>query len=322
MLIIKIIIILFILVYCIRNDIIKCHKNKKLKDILLIKRKKEIIKKIIENITFVKLISENYRYLINGRITVFANADNSYIKYIPLFCASLLYCDKRNRTDIEIAIDLNKLPKNIEKALQYLKNIYPQSIINIRYNAYKLLDKVALFNGKKVRPNSIRFLIEPKIKNEYIFIGDIDIIYLIENYYDNYLMSMFNRASCYSNVVRSYNSSHLSGIHFSKWYCFYPILLPKKINLMINDEHLLSIRLKQLGVIIDYKTKYRPIFGIHMSVNKPSIKKGYYHWDALGKKKLWEKFKNTVVFKRIYPLFDRYIKNKIDLLEDYYKNHK
>ena len=82
MIIIKIIIFLFILLYFIRIDIIKCHKNKKLKDILLIKRKREFIKKIIENITFVNLLSENYRYLTNGRITVFANADNSVLKSV------------------------------------------------------------------------------------------------------------------------------------------------------------------------------------------------------------------------------------------------
>ena len=177
MLVIKIFIFLFILLYYIRVNIIKSQKNKKLKDILLINSKREIIKKIIENITFVNFMSENYPYLTNGRITVFANADKSYIKYIPLFCASLLYCDKRNRTDIEIAIDLNKFPKNVEKALQYIKNIYTQSIINIRYNAYKLLDNAAIVNDKKTRPNSIRFLIEPQIKNEYIFIGDIDNVF-------------------------------------------------------------------------------------------------------------------------------------------------
>ena len=87
---------------------------------------------------------------------------------------------------------------------------------------YKAFKNNAILNKKKVKKNSIRFLIEPTIKNEFVFIGDIDIVYLIENYYDNYLIDMFNRTSCYSNIVRpNTNNSRLSGVHFSKWNCLY-----------------------------------------------------------------------------------------------------
>ena len=87
---------------------------------------------------------------------------------------------------------------------------------------YKAFKNNAILNKKKVKKNSIRFLIEPTIKNEFVFIGDIDIVYLIENYYDNYLIDMFNRTSCYSNIVRpNTNNSRLSGVHFSKWNCLH-----------------------------------------------------------------------------------------------------
>ena len=158
-------------------------------------------------------------------------------------------------------------------------------------------------------PNSIRFLIEPEIKNEYIFIGDIDIVYLVENYYDNYLIDMFNRSNCYSNIVRK-NSKRLSGIHFSKWYCLYPILLPKKIDFMMRDEELLLIRLKELGVEIDYNTKYRPVFGIHMSMSRPEVinRKTNLTWEAKGKRKLWTKFKSILKFQIISFIYKFYIK--------------
>ena len=259
----------------------------------------------------------------NGRITAFINADNIYIYYIPIYCASLLYCDKRNRTDIEIIVNTNNLPNNIIESIEYLKSIYHNSKILIRYNMYHVVKKYAKINNNKMQRNSVRYFIEPKIKNEYVFIGDIDVVYLVENYYDNYLLDMFNRTTCYSNIVRPH-TKRLTGIHFSKWFCLYPIVISKKINLMKNDEELLYIRVKELGINIDHLTKFRPIFGIHISVNRPTVenKKKKIHWEAYGKKKLWEKFKESDVYKSIYPLLDAYIKKKIELLEKFYKNHE
>ena len=188
--------------------------------LLLINKIVEIDEK--ETNSFFNYNSGFHYNIINGRITVFANADHVYKSFIPIFCASLLYCDTRNRTDIEIIIDSKKLPKNIEKAIEYLREYYIHSKILIRYNMYKAFKNNAILNKKKVKKNSIRFLIEPTIKNEFVFIGDIDIVYLIENYYDNYLIDMFNRTSCYSNIVRpNTNNSRLSGVHFSKWNCLY-----------------------------------------------------------------------------------------------------
>ena len=268
-------------------------------------------------------IQQNSNYLINGRITAFINADGIYCSFIPLFCASILYCDKRNRTDIEIVTDLSAFPENIEKSLKFLRTIFIYSKIKIRYNMYKTGKKTTFLNNKKITRESIRWLIEPEIKNEYIFIGDIDIIYLKENYYDNYLMDMFNRTSCYSNIVRN-NSHNMGGVHFSKYYCLYPILLSKDVNLMMYNEELLFTRLKELHVEIDFKTTYRPIFGVHMSVNRKFVedKENNITWEAAGKKYLWKKFTNTEIYKYIYPLLDEFIKAKIDLLEEYYKIHE
>lgn len=293
--------------------------NKKEKD----NSNNNILVKQQTNISFYKYIYSYNNYLINGRITAFINADNIYIRYIPMFCASLLYCDKRNRTDIEIIIDLNKLPEKIEKALDYLRLVYNNSKILIRYNMYHIKNRIAYLQNKRMRGDSIRWFIEPEIKNEYVFIGDIDIMYLYENYYDNYLMDMFNRTSCYSNIVRP-NSERLSGVHFSKWYCLYPIIEPKNINLMMNNEELLLMRLKELGVKIDYSTTFRPIFGIHMSVNRPTVEsqKRNLTWEAIGKKVLWNKFKQSEIYKNIFPLLDKYIINKIYVLEKYYKYHE
>ena len=186
------------------------------------------------------------------------------------------------------------------------------------------MNKTAIMNGKKMRFDSIRWLIEPEIKNEYIFIGDIDIIYIIDNFYDNYIMDMFNRTSCYSNIVRPYNFNLLSGVHFSKWYCLYPILLPENFNLDIFNEKLIQIRLKILGVEIDYKTKYRPIFCIHMSVHRPKVIGNGRNttWEADGKKLFWKKFTDSSIYKFIYPFLDKYITKKIGLLEEYYRNHE
>ena len=136
-------------------------------------------------------------------------------------------------------------------------------------------------------------------------------------------MDMFNRKSCYSNIVRN-NTRRLSGVHFSKWFCLYPILLNKNIDLMMNDEELLLIRLKELQIEIDYNTTYRPIFGIHLSASRISVVdiKRNITWEAKGKKMLWINFKNTEIFRHIYSLLDIYIINKINKLEKYYEKNE
>ena len=305
---------------CLKNNFICFKKNKIYLFLLLISfllneqfilRIYELDNKIIEKEkSDINTFFKNHKY-------------NIYCNYIPIFCASLLYSDKRNKTDIEIVTSLNKLPENIFKSIEYLRNIYNSSTIKIKNNYYKIKNNYAILNNKITRKNSIRFLVEPDIKNEYIFIGDIDIIYLVENYYDNYLIDMFNRKSCYSNIVRK-NTRRLSGIHFSKWFCLYPILLNKNIDLMINDEELLLIRLKELQIEIDYNTTYRPIFGIHMSVGRNSVvdKKSNLTWVAEGKKVLWIKFKKTEIFRYIYSLLDKFVIDKINKLEEFYEKNE
>ena len=104
----------------------------------------------------------------------------------------------------------------------------------------------------------------------------------------------------------------------------YPILLDENIDFMMNDENLLLIRLKTLGIKIDYKTQYRPIFGIHISVNRKKVEgyKSKFNWGASGKRVLWKKFKATERYKFIYPLLDKYLIKKLQLLEAYYQNHE
>ena len=204
------------------------------------------------------------------RITVFVCCDKKYSIFIPLFCATMLYSDKRNRTDIEIGISMNELPNNTEEALKYLRERFPNSKILVRYSLFKSEGKDAYIGKIKTWVNSVRFLIEPLIKNEYVYITDIDVMNLIPNFFEAFFIDMSTRISCYSNLVRS-GSTRLTGVHFSKWECLYPVKLPKGFDYMMNDEMILYRRVKELGVKIDNKTRYRPLFGIHMSLSTDCV---------------------------------------------------
>ena len=117
---------------------------------------------------------------------------------------------------------------------------------------------------------------------------------------------MRKRNSCYSNMVRrNFNYKRLTGLHFSEYNMHYPI--PPQKNYDINDEELLFNIVKSKGIIIDYNTTFRPLFGIHLSPHTPDGSKYGGKSYILN----WVHFCNSTDYKFIYPLLDRFIKIKI-----------
>ena len=124
----------------------------------------------------------------------------------------------------------------------------------------------------------------------------------------------------YSNIIRPNDPSRMSGLHFSKWDSYYPIPDLSKINLFDNDEKILKQIVEMKGEMICNTTKFRPVHGIHFSKNRPTVAGDgrIPGWGAQYYRERWSKFVETDEYKFVFPLLDKFVRQQIAKLEDYY----
>jgi hypothetical protein len=123
----------------------------------------------------------------------------------------------------------------------------------------------------------------------------------------------------YSNIVRP-SKNRLSGLHFTKYSNYYPIpeygdLCEK--GLLKHDEVFLYEIVKKRHPKFNYDETFRPVHGIHVSLNRePNGKLG---WGMNGWKDRWVDFRKSEVFLLLEPTFTEMIKNKIKIIDNFYK---
>lgn len=149
--------------------------------------------------------------------------------------------------------------------------------LNKEKNIEVLIRSVPVLSVKPKMENSIRFLVEPYIKRDYVYIADIDIM-LLENIFE-WHKPLFEYGLPYSNIVRK-GSHRLTGLHFSKYDKMYPLpYIDDLVESVTNDEALLfKIVDRKVGVysnslyesvLIKHGVKpTRPLHGVHMSMNR------------------------------------------------------
>lgn len=205
---------------------------------------------------------------MEDRTLIYNCCDDVYTHFIPLHCASILFSNEN--VDIEIGVNLNKLTDNEEESLKTLRQLYPESQINIKYNFYKKTKPSgfdnAVYNGKTMWSNTVRFVSEPDIKNKYTYIDDIDIVMLDKNFFNYHIDIMKKYNTPYSNWVRDNDSSKITGLHFVKTNSFYPQNL-EGINLHKNDECILK-EIQSRICKINNDIPRRPVHGLHFSNNQ------------------------------------------------------
>lgn len=157
---------------------------------------------------------------------------------------------------------------------EFFEKIY-SNVINFYNIAYPDKVRYTPLNGtKKILPNSVRFLTQPTLKSDYVYIGDADIFLLDENILDYHLDFMQRRQSDFSNVLR--NDHQLTGLHFIAWKKMYPVAAPKDLDLEhLNDEVLLCrlMREKNLRFPVGAEMSERKIHGVHLSYfSRPPLK--------------------------------------------------
>jgi hypothetical protein len=256
----------------------------------------------------------------------FTVCNGTYKDFIPIFILSHLY--HNDDCFVEVGVD-SKLDPQILEGLEILDRFYPNKFntYTVDFGPLKIGDKS--YNSA---PNTIRFLTEPKIISEYVYISDVDIICLQKDLSSIHIDNMKKLNLPYSNIVRptktifkSFNgfTSHrrLSGLHFTKYDSYYPI--PKYDDLcergiLNNDEVFLYEIVKKKYPIFNCKNDYRPVHGIHVSPNRNPT--GGLNWGMSGWSSQWKEFKSSYEFVTLVPALTDIVKEKIKIIDDFYDN--
>jgi hypothetical protein len=248
----------------------------------------------------------------------FTICNGIYKEFIPLFILSHLYHNEN--CFVEIGVDTMLKPE-ILKSLRVINKYFPDkfSINVVNFGPIKLND----VNYQSI-PNTVRFFTTPKTKSEYVYISDIDIICLQKELTDIHINNMIKTGLPYSNIVRPkkdelYPYQKLSGLHFTKYENYYPIPshddLIKK-GLLKLDESFLYELVKKKYPDFNLEETFRPVHGIHVSPNREPI--GKVSWNMNGWKNQWNEFRNTKEFKDLEPTLTKMIKEKIQIIENFY----
>src|SRR5687767_8331451 len=101
---------------------------------------------------------------------MFTCANQRYEDFAPLYAAAVL--THIPGASVEIGVeDLTGFEARHATALALLRSAFPADRLHFR-------DAVWRINGKRILPNTVRFLEEPTVMSKYVYIGDIDIIIL------------------------------------------------------------------------------------------------------------------------------------------------
>jgi hypothetical protein len=252
------------------------------------------------------------------RTTFFTCVNKKYEDFIPLFIHSILYHNEN--ADIEIGVESTSLSHKMKESIDFIKNKYSNNKIVIRevnFGRYNIDGK--FYN---IIPNSVRFIETPSIINEYVYIGDIDIVTLQNDVSVIHIEDMRQTGLNYSNIVRPYDNNkmkRLSGLHFTKWESYYPV--PNYNNLakegLLNHDEVLLYRLVTMKNDVSESHLFRPVHGIHMSPNRKSDAK--LGW-GLGKwKNEWLSYRESNEFQYLKKnYFSKRILENLDIIDKYY----
>ena len=139
------------------------------------------------------------------------------------------------------------------------------NIIRFYDAAYPEKVRYTPVDAGNILPNSVRFLVQPTLKTEYVYIGDVD-IFLLEDVLDYQLNFMAKHQSDFGNVLR--NDHQFTGLHFIPYEKMYPVKIPNNTDLSrTNDEVLLCrlMREKNLRFPINATFEERKVHGVHIS---------------------------------------------------------
>lgn len=194
-------------------------------------------------------------------VLFFACANEAYEDFAPLYAFSILAHVPDARVEIGIENE-RAFHTRHQKALSIIQKSFGKDRLDVRSVGWTLP------NGKRIVPNTVRFVNEPRGKADYVYIGDIDIIVLDPHLVDAHLHHMKKTGLPYSNSIRP-STERMSGLHFTKADAHYPLPQIDDLDLhRMNDEAVLYTIVVRKGLPVQPDRWYRPMHGIHVSPNR------------------------------------------------------
>jgi hypothetical protein len=198
--------------------------------------------------------------------TFFTSCNEGYEAFVLPYIASVLH--HNDDTAVEICVQQpEQFTEENKAALAIIAQRFPD----------RVLIRGGQFSG--VLAHSVRFLEEPKIRADYSYIGDIDVLVLDRNITDVHQRHMQRTGLPYSNILRP-NTKRLTGLHFTRTDVHYPLRVPDDAELKGNDEQLLYRLVENKGLPFpDPADTFRPLHGYHFSLQRtPTAAPGKLHW--------------------------------------------
>lgn len=237
----------------------------------------------------------------------FTCANAPYEDFIPLYAYSVLRHVKDSRLEFGVE-DVPGFLKRHGRAIGVVQNVYGTESVKLRAVPWSMPD------GSRILPNTVRFINEPETKSDYVYIGDVDIIVVDPDLVGRHLKNMEKMNIPYSNSVRP-GTKRMSGLHFAPMDSYYPVVDISDLNVgSMNDEELLYelVRRKGFPILLDHW--YRPSHGIHISPNRPVLKKtddkGHVTpgWGIEPHKDAWKALNRIESFRRLRGLLSQRVK--------------
>ena len=194
-------------------------------------------------------------------ILFYTCANERYHDFAPLYACSVLWAFPPAR--VEFGVEGRLSFETVHGgAVDVLREQYGQDKISYSAVPWRQAD------GRNIVPNTVRFITPPKTEAAYVYIGDIDIIFLDRSFPTGHFEFMARKGLPYSNSVRP-GTKRMSGLHFTLSNAYYPIPDLSDIELAVmNDEEVLYEICRRRNLKIQDQTWYRPSHGIHVSPNR------------------------------------------------------
>ena len=190
------------------------------------------------------------------RTTFFTSANRRYEFFAIPYVFSALKTNKDARAEICLEKTTDFVFRN-RRATDVVADIFPGRVTFRDGN----------FAGRN--PNIVRFLEQPQIQTDYVYIGDIDVL-ILEHITPIHQAMMAQLALPHSNIIRK-GQPRLTGLHFTESKAHYPVLTEgfdiggKAFS---TDEQFLYFHVQRLGLLPPIEHQIRPLHGIHASLNR------------------------------------------------------
>ena len=240
-------------------------------------------------------------------------ADAAYEDFAPLYIASILWSLPEVFVEVGL-VSSNAFMQAHGDAIRVLNTYFKDRFL--------LRDVPWHLNGKRILPNTVRFINEPLTRAAHVYIGDIDIIHLDNQFPAAHLDFMRTMNLPYANSLRS-GTARMTGLHFTTWDAMYPLPDMSDVDLSrVNDELVLGMICDRRG-LPRHDKMWRPVPGIHISPNRKPVVAP----DADGKRRptwggldywadIYKQFRVSDVFKALYPALKGMAKEYVDAIDD------